>query len=154
MKDQFVNLNSLAIRLAVSWVISDTVKVNIPETEIWFGRTSTKHGLWIKNKFVFYYDKHLHWPLKKQHVYAIHEFLRSVERTCSTYAPVKKLLLKKQLQKVSQKRNVIGQSYKRVLKSLQQGPVERATVLFQNKQSLGYSKRTARKNECNQILVL
>ncbi|MDD5650897.1 MAG: hypothetical protein PHF86_10860 [Candidatus Nanoarchaeia archaeon] len=155
MKDYYVNLNSLPVRLAVSFVIVNITKVEIPVKDIKFGRTKTKHGLWIRNKFVFCYDKHLHCPRKKQHAYAIYEFLKAVEHTCQNYAPIKAKKQKLKCPscnesclveqsyglkcafcgwtKYKSKRKVVGLSYQRVLAVLKKSPVPRKTSLFPKK---------------------
>ena len=144
MKDYYVNLNSLPVRLAVSFVIDDITKVEILVKDIKFGCTKTKHGLWIKKKFVFCYDRHLHWPRKNQHTYAIHEFLKAVEETCPNYAPITaQTKAKKQNSQKVTKRKVVGSSYQRVLVALKTGPIARKTPLIPKKTR---SKKNGAKN--------
>lgn len=74
-KDTYVNLNSREVRRAVLHLLTDSCS-GLKMEDIRFN--NKEHRLYVFGRSVYYYDRHLHYPNKIDHVYAIFEFLQSL----------------------------------------------------------------------------
>lgn len=75
--DKYVNLNRPDIKRAVSYIISNEIELELKNKDIHFYHK--KHQLMIGKELFMCYDSYLHHPDEKDHIYAIWEYLTTVD---------------------------------------------------------------------------
>lgn len=75
LRDTYLNLNSLPVRKAVCFVVNEAGRKHkkpdleaVTVKEIRFD--NRRHMLTLRDKDVYCYDRHLHWPRKVDHTTA------------------------------------------------------------------------------------
>jgi hypothetical protein len=77
-RTMYANLNAMEVKKAVQCLNDRFQLPTLNLREIRFDNRS--RTLFLRGEPFFRYDQHLHHPTKVAHLYAIYEFLRSIER--------------------------------------------------------------------------
>lgn len=80
MKDSYVNLNTDEVCNAVAMILDNTTATAFPPRRRHVKFDNKRHMLVIAGMDVLCYDRHLHFPRKNQHLFAVHQFLDAVEK--------------------------------------------------------------------------
>ena len=79
MKDEYVNLNSPEVKRVLQYIFWEKTDVRPRLSDIKFDNRPFRRMLSVNGQDVLRYDKHLHYPKKVNHSYAVYEFLKNVE---------------------------------------------------------------------------